>query len=399
MELRKNSVDMARNIGSDAYLAHSNQLKARGKSVKVPEFLVAPCKRIAELHDEIQDFIESLEKKIEAAIEKEESIMLTAYKTHLTRIQCELLVYKGKLDDKECRLRRESIVVCLKESLNFFRRETGKLAEIVAAQKSEIARLKVEFDVLKSERTFLETQLKKAKKDRKILQAAIKKAEKELSVMKNVRDNKASSSIDACSSPIKSLSRSSSLPAKFFEFMTHLRSTNFSRDQMIKQCEQFYQELILRHNEVVTSLKQQIVNERRSAGRLKAAQAECTASRAELEQLFYECAEETRRYAAGRRSQLPSVAKSLSSKSCQLASNSQALLSADKIQIIKKFMLNDRLLKELYKAVFMNDDGKKVFELPEQKELGSHRRSVTCNTRSARYKVKAGKLCINPCAK
>jgi len=351
---------------------HSDNSRAvSNKNVKVPKFLLVSYMKIEELYNELQDTIESLESKIETIIEKD--AILSTYKEQLSIIQHKMLQYKGKLDDKECQSKQSNIVVCLKESLSFFKNETGKLAETVAMQKNELTTIKIQYESLKKEHNFLESNLKKTKKDKQLLQIALIKAEKKLNAVKSKETG-----IEANIIPMKSVSRNTKSPLRLTEFITQL--TNSSKDQIINQCKAFYQELAQQHNEITSNLRLQLMNQRKTANKVN---RESIISRTELEQLFYECAEEARRSITNRRTRFPSRSENYS----------QDLLSGrDKIRIMENFMCNDKLLRQLHKLIFSNNSNteEKVFGLPEY----THRKSVTCSTKPARYRIKAGKLFI-----
>jgi len=384
-------------------IRHSNSLNRPGtvievrKPINVPEFLSGSYSKISGLYDELQRIVMSLESKIDEVIEREEKEFLSAYKTHLVKVQNELNLYKAKLDEREYKLKHDHLLVSLRQSLDFFKKETVRLAECVSAQKNQLEKERMSKESLQKENLFLEKQLKKSKQENKLLQRSIKRTEQEL----NSRTQSEERSKSISGTLGRSLFRQQD--TQFTEFLKCLKLIKANKEHVIEYCEKYFQELILRHEEALASLKQQLESEKRVSHKLRIAQTEPLISRTELEQLFYDCAEEVKRNTINRKAKYLSKMKHNRTMYVVGKEDTCYLLGSDKIRIMEQFMCNEKLLKQLYQLIFpapkstgseiQVDIKDNLFEYPDKEGLYKHRRSSTGKGRS-KYRVKDGKLCI-----
>jgi len=335
-------------------------------------------KKIGEVYEEIQQTINALEERINAIIEKEEKEFLSAYKIHLMKLQQELNLYKAKLDDKEYQLKHDILLNSLESSLDFFKKESIRLAEIVSLQKTEIKRIKNEQENLIKENTFLQSQIKKAKKENKVFQLALRKTEQ--------GNNNQTQSEDFPMQKLESTFLNINYQSKFNDFTKCLRVINCTKEQAIASCEKYFKLYSLRHEDIIRGFKLQINHERQIAHKLKLAQSEPLVSRTELEQQFYDCVEQVRRTAINRKRDFQQKANKTM---CHMLNKDMRFKTSDKMKVMELFMCNDKLLKKLYGLVFKGD-----LRLNKTEESLNSQLREDLPDKKKKFCVKDGKLCI-----
>ena len=399
-------------------ISHINSIKRSTRKHKSKnnieriEFEPKSYKKVSELHNEVQETIHSLDKKIDAIIEKEEKEFLSAYRNHLMRIQHELNLYKAKLDDKEFQLKHDILLNSLEKSLDFFKNEAIRLAELASNQRSDLKKAEMEYEAVIRENTRLETQIKKAKKENKLLQFALRKAED----AKFIQTQYKTESIPLIERPSFHKTKTAlcdiNYHGKFSDFINCLRLIDCNREQIIKYCEKYYQLLSHRHDEIVADLKLQLNNERRISHKLRIAQGQPLIFRNELEQLFYVCGEEVRRMIVNNK-----IGKNIQdrvNKTMYQAQNKDEfegkiyLRTSDKFKVMEQFMCNEKLLGKLYKMIFKDDNNNdmklnktqtdlvsrnedSIFHLVERND---RRHRSAYKTKSQKYCIRNGKLCV-----
>lgn len=368
IDLEVHTSDIAKPVGPHSYnteedlvimtsLRHTGHSRAAARHEShgaevLPEFVSAPFRKISELHDELQGIVDSLDSKIDAVIEREEKEFLTAYKAHLMKIQDELNLYRNRINGKELELKRNSLLVSLQQSLDFFKKETLRLASVVDSQKAEIEKRDAEIELLKKDRQFLESQVKKAKRENKAIQLVMQKSTEagERAMTSPFSGVPTEQDLGTAAMLRPETDARVNYQSKFDAFVRCLRFLNCGRDQVLDHCQKYYQEMALRHEELTANLHLQLEHERKISQKLRAAQVESAGSRAELEQIFYECVEEARKDVINRR--MNQTKQANLTQTSFLGKERDGLHSTDKVKVMEKFMRNDKLLRALYETVF-----------------------------------------------
>ncbi len=308
----------------------------------LPEFVLAPCRKIGELHSQLQDIINSLETRIDAAVQKEETEFLAAYKSHLVKIQNELDLYKSKMDSQQYELKHDAVLIALQQSLAFFKEEAARLAGVADAQRKELDQRAAEIDILRKDKTFLESQVRKAQRENKALKLMLQRNGSELIITPLPCKAEGSAEQEEKTNASTVVGYNEKLEV----FLQCLRFLDCGRDQILDHCRSYFQSTIKKHEELETSLRQQLEKERKAGQRLRNAQTESLCVRSDLERLFCECVEEARHDVFNRRM---SQTKGFAKEDCSV---SGTLRGSDKVRVMERFLKNERLLQALYGTVF-----------------------------------------------
>jgi hypothetical protein len=108
---------------------------------------------------------------------KHEDDFLSAYKTHMMKVEKELFYLKNKATEQESRLAQDDRIVTLEKQQTWFADEMDKLRKMKADNQNDIDRLQVKVFQYNDEKGFMEEQVKASKRQNKLLTVAINKSQ------------------------------------------------------------------------------------------------------------------------------------------------------------------------------------------------------------------------------
>mmetsp|Transcript_16422 Transcript_16422/g.15735 ORF Transcript_16422/g.15735 Transcript_16422/m.15735 type:complete len:164 (+) Transcript_16422:121-612(+) len=109
----------------------------------------------------------------DSIISRHEKDFLISYKEHMTKVQCELLLYKKKNTDFYMKMKKDERVKYLETTIAWFREEALKLAESIDKMKRTNIDLKERLEVEQHEKQFMKDAALAAKRQSKILKSTV----------------------------------------------------------------------------------------------------------------------------------------------------------------------------------------------------------------------------------
>lgn len=283
---------------------HSRDTQSSLTFYKNNPSLVHTHQKISDMHNQLQGIVTSLVSRIGVAMEKEGKEILSAYKTHLLNIQTELTSCKKKLDLQEQKIKQDGLKETIKEELEYYKKEYLIVNKTMESQRQNIQQLKEQLSFLEEEKKFLENQVKKSKKESLTYKLKVSKykdkwnkivTNQEASFSKNPDKSQTFDEKEQLSTSINEASTSKNLQIPSLDnFIKQLKAQNVGKDLLFDQFEKYIQSQAIKYNEIIGNLQQQLNHERKIAYKMRTQQTKSVASRSELEQLFCDCAEETR---------------------------------------------------------------------------------------------------------
>lgn len=121
--------------------------------------------------------LEDYDKSLIKVVEKHEVDFLNAYKTHMQKVERELISLKAKAAQQEERLKNDERVLKLEKSVAWFSDEMARLQRLKEDGFNSIDMLSTKVQTMIAEKRFMEEQVKASKRQNKLLVMALAKQE------------------------------------------------------------------------------------------------------------------------------------------------------------------------------------------------------------------------------
>ena len=142
-----------------------------------PNNLQSNLDRLLDIYANCQTLLGDYDKKLLKVVEKHEYDFLNAYKTHMSKVERELLQLKAKAADQESRLANDERVLKLQKHLTWFRDEVDRLLKMKENHFNTIDMMSTKVQTMMAEKQFMEEQVKASKRQNKLLVMALTKQE------------------------------------------------------------------------------------------------------------------------------------------------------------------------------------------------------------------------------
>jgi hypothetical protein len=117
-----------------------------------------------EIYQGCQQLLSDYDRKLIKVVEKHEHDFLNAYKTHMSKVERELLSLKAKAADQEVRLAKDERILKLQEGLTWFKEEVERLTGMREANFNTIGMFSTKVQTMLAEKRFMEEQVKASKR-------------------------------------------------------------------------------------------------------------------------------------------------------------------------------------------------------------------------------------------
>lgn len=151
--------------------AHNETFMTEAGVVTIPE--PEAMARVREEHGHLQAVLGTLNRKISGVLSKQEADFLVAYRAHMYSIQKELQTLRQRVVDAENALQRNDKVQKLEDACEWYRREALRLDGFNTAMQKDLKYMKDKLGILVDDRKWLVEQLKICKKQNKLLRAEL----------------------------------------------------------------------------------------------------------------------------------------------------------------------------------------------------------------------------------
>ncbi|TNV74000.1 hypothetical protein FGO68_gene15745 [Halteria grandinella] len=133
--------------------------------------------RLVDIYGSCQQLLGDYDRKLIKVVEKHEHDFLNAYKTHMSKVERELISLKAKAADQEQRLAKDERILKLQEGLGWFKDEVDRLTKMREDNFNSIDMLSTKVQTMLAEKRFMEEQVKASKRQNKLLVMALTKQE------------------------------------------------------------------------------------------------------------------------------------------------------------------------------------------------------------------------------
>ena len=128
-----------------------------------------------DVYGNCQTLLNDYDKKLLKVVEKHEHDFLHAYKTHMSKVERELVSLKAKAAEQELRLANDERILKLQKNLNWFRDEVERLVKMKEDNFNTIDQMSTKVQTMIAEKKFMEDQVKASKRQNKLLVMALSK--------------------------------------------------------------------------------------------------------------------------------------------------------------------------------------------------------------------------------
>lgn len=112
----------------------------------------------------LKQLISDYDKKLLNVISRHEDDFLAAYKTHMSKVEKQLLMLKDKAKEQEDRLNNDERIVKMEKQLGWYKGEFESLLKLKDKNSNENDRIGGNIENLKEEKKFKEEQIKAQKR-------------------------------------------------------------------------------------------------------------------------------------------------------------------------------------------------------------------------------------------
>jgi len=270
---------------------NADRKRALGRQKKREELLAntESGDQILNLFGDLQALADDLDERVEGKLSANEKAFFVAYKSFMFTVQKEFKELKQKADEEETKTRRDAKIQSLEKELNWFMNEALRLDELCKKYKKELDKWKGKAEALEDDRQFLENQIKSAKRNNKSLRGAVEQAQSSAySALVNADDGRQQQTQTQDGTP------------------QHAQIEDFQMGQAFSGLSQ---EVEGRYQATVKSLKMKLVQEQRSASKMRAVADRQFGQPSDLEAFFLQCVDQVKDGIDGRRKELMSQGK------------------------------------------------------------------------------------------
>ena len=349
-----------------------------------------------DLYYQLQDYVGNIEKKLEGVVERNENDFLIAYRSSMTAIQKQLQNLKLKSDEAESQMKIDTKVKDLTKALEWFEKESLKLADTVTKQKKEMLDFKVAIDNVRTENEFLTKQIKKSKakykKFKEIMDQAKEIIEKsQPSITDNLAINmlnslrnlilEQNSQQDKALTPEISRKPSQAVAYSTRDLKKRQNSaliSNVPKSSLTEsQIQSLIKEYIVSSNQKtggsINSLNEKLAQKQKEIIKLKAMLNEEKTNKGKYEELFIECIKTIKQDGA-----------------------IKDITSTEKRRVIELLISNEEFITSVYNALFGEKHQQEISSLFTY-EKGKKRPQppfTPIDKKTANYRIKKGRLLL-----
>ena len=140
---------------------------------------------ILKINAYLRKLISEYDMKLQKVIVRHEDDFLSAYKTHMSKVEKQLQLLKDKAKDLENKLNNDERIIRMEKQLLWYKDEFQNLLDLKDKNDNEIDRITSFIDNLKEEKSYKEEQIKAQKRQNKLIAIALSKVQNQNDVLKS----------------------------------------------------------------------------------------------------------------------------------------------------------------------------------------------------------------------
>ena len=140
---------------------------------------------ILKINAYLRKLISEYDMKLQKVIVRHEDDFLSAYKTHMSKVEKQLQLLKDKAKEQENKLNNDERIIRMEKQLLWYKDEFQNLLDLKDKNDNEIDRITSFIDNLKEEKSYKEEQIKAQKRQNKLIAIALSKVQNQNDVLKS----------------------------------------------------------------------------------------------------------------------------------------------------------------------------------------------------------------------